>query len=156
MERGLDSARANLVVSWASFLSVTTVLGGMLLDRVRRRNTEIALGLAGAAAATGAFALGGPAGLWSALVGISVAPAPGVVALPGEVLSPASRSTGFGLFYALFYAGMAVAPVAAGYLVDRGGGVAALWLAATLWLATLPALGLFRLVQRRWTTVRGA
>jgi MFS family permease len=150
VERGLDPARANLVVSWASFLSVTTVLGGVLLDRVRWRNTVIVIGLVGAAGATGAFALGGPVALWSALVGIFVAPAPGVVALPGEVLSPASRNTGFGLFYALFYASMAVAPVGAGYLVDRGGGVAALWLAASLWLAALPALALFRALQRRW------
>jgi predicted MFS family arabinose efflux permease len=155
VERGFDPARANLVVSWASFLSVTTVLGGVLLDRVRWRNTVIAIGIVGAAAATGAFALGGPVALWSALVGIFVAPAPGVVALPGEVLSPTSRNTGFGLFYAFFYAGMAVAPVAAGYLVDRGGGVAALWLAVILWLAALPALGLFRVLQRRWTTARG-
>ena len=151
VERGFDPARANLVVSWASFLSVTTVLGGALLDRVPWRDAVITTGLVGAAAATGAFTLGGPVALWSALVGIFVAPAPGVVAMPGEVLAPASRSTGFGLFYALFYAGMAVAPVAAGYLVDRGGGAAALWLAAILWLLTLPALWLFRLLQRRWT-----
>lgn len=83
-------------------------------------------------------------------------PAPGVVAPPGEVLSPASRDTGFGLFYTLFYAGMAVAPVATGALVDRGGGVAALWMAAILWLAALPALGLFRALQRRWTSGCGA
>jgi predicted MFS family arabinose efflux permease len=156
VERGFDPARANLVVSWASFLSVTAVLGGVLLDRVRWRDAVIATGLTGAAAATGAFALGGPVALWSALVGIFVAPAPGVVALPGEVLSPASRSTGFGLFYALFYAGMAVAPVTAGYLVDRGGGVAALWLAVAMWLAALPALALFRALQRRWISPRPA
>lgn len=40
-------------------------------------------------------------------------------------------------------------PVVAGHLVDRGGGAAALWLAAILWLATLPALGIFRALQRR-------
>jgi hypothetical protein len=48
------------------------------------------------------------------------------------------------------YAGMGVVPVAAGYLVDRGGGAAALWMAAILWLAALPALGAFRALQRRW------
>jgi hypothetical protein len=56
--------------------------------------------------------------------GVLIAPAAGVVALPGEALSPQSRNTGFGLFYTLFYAGMGVVPVAAGYLVDRGGGAA--------------------------------
>ena len=84
-------------------------------------------------------------------MGLLIAPVAGVVALAGEALSPGSRNTGFGLFYTLFYAGMSLAPVAAGYLVDRRGGVAALWLAAILWLAALPALGLFRVLQRRWT-----
>src|SRR5215470_327167 len=45
VERGLDPARANLVLSWASFLSVTTVLGGVLLDRVRSRDTVIVTGI---------------------------------------------------------------------------------------------------------------
>ena len=113
-------------------------------------------GLLGAAAACGAFALGGPAILWSALVGLLVAPAAGVVALPGEALSPSRRSAGFGLFYAIYYVCMGVVPVVAGYLVDQGGGAAALWLAAILWLAPLPALGLFRALQRRWSPVRAA
>jgi MFS family permease len=154
LERGATPAGANLVVSWASFLSIGTVpLGGALLDRVRRRDAVIGVGLAGAAAASGAFALGGPALLWSVLVGLLVAPAAGVVALPGEVLPPRSRSTGFGLFYALYYACMGLVPVAAGYLVDRSGGAAALWLAAVLWLSALPALGIFRALQRRWPAV---
>ena len=96
------------------------------------------------------LALGGPAVLWSVQVGLLIAPVAGVVALPGEVLSSRSRSTGFGLFYTLFYAGMGLAPVVAGYLVDRRGGSAALWLAAALWLLALPALWLFRVLQRRW------
>jgi MFS family permease len=157
LERGATPASANLVVSWASFLSIGTVpLGGALLDRVRRRDALIAAGMAGAAAASGAFALGGPALLWSVLVGLLVAPAAGVVALAGEALPARSRSTGFGLFYALYYACMGLVPVVAGYLVDRRGGAAALWLAAFLWLSTLPALGIFRALQRRWPAVGGA
>jgi MFS family permease len=151
LERGALPARANLAVSWASFLSIASVpLGGALLDRVRRRDAVIAVGLAGAGAACGAFAVGGPAVLWSALVGLLVAPAAGVVALPGEALGVRSRSTGFGLFYTVYYIGMGLAPAAAGYLVDRSGGAAALWLAGALWLLALPALGVFRTLQRRW------
>ena len=125
-------------------------LGGVLLDRVRRRDAVIVVGLVGPGLACGAFALGGPAALWSVLVGLLVAPVAGVVALPGEALSARSRSTGFGLFYTLFYAGMGLAPVVAGYLVDRSGGAAALWLAAVLWLSALPALWVFRVLQQRW------
>jgi hypothetical protein len=46
---------------------------------------------------------------------------------------------------------MALTPAVAGYLVDARGGPAALWLAAGLWLAALPALGIFRALQRRWS-----
>jgi predicted MFS family arabinose efflux permease len=149
LERGATPSAANLAVGWASFLGAATVpLGGALLDRVRRRDAVVAVGLGGTAAACGAFALGGPATLWSVLVGLLIAPVAGVVALPGEVLSARSRSTGFGLFYTLFYAGMGVAPVVAGSLVDRSGGAAALWLAATLLLAPIPSLPVFRAMQR--------
>jgi MFS family permease len=153
LERGVAPAAANLVVGWASLISIASApLGGALLDRVRRRDAVIAVGLAGPAAACVAFALGGPAALWSVLLGLLIAPVAGVVALPGEALSSRSRSTGFGLFYTIFYAGMGLAPVAAGHLVDRGGGAAALWLAAAFFLAALPALGIFRALQRRWAT----
>ena len=151
VERGMTPTQANLVVSWTSLLSIATVpLGGALLDRVRQRDVVIAVGMVGAAVASGGLALGGPAPVWTALVGLLIAPAPGVVALPGEVLPPRSRSTGFGLFYALSYAGMGLVPVVGGALVDRRGGAAALWLAAALWRVTLVALGLFRALQRRW------
>ena len=156
-ERGATPAAANLAVSWASFLSIATVpLGGALLDRVRRRDAVMVIGILGAAAACGGFAMGGPAVLWSALVGILVAPAAGVVALAGEALAPRSRNTGFGLFYALSFPCMGGGPAVAGYLVDRHGGAAALWLAAAVWLVAWPALGLFRALQGRWTPARTA
>jgi MFS family permease len=149
LERGAEPKSANLTVGWASLLSIFTApLGGALLDRARRRDTVLVLGLAGPAAACGALALGGPATLWSVLLGLLIAPVAGVVALAGEAVSPPSRSTGFGLFYTVFYAGMTLAPAVAGYLVDVGGGAAALWLAAGLWLSALPALWLFRMLQR--------
>jgi predicted MFS family arabinose efflux permease len=152
LERGATPGGANLAVAWASLLSIVTVpLGGALLDRVRRRDAVIALGLGVPAAACAGVALGGPATLWSVLLGLLIAPVAGVVALAGEALSPPSRSTGFGLFYTVFYAGMALTPAVAGYLVDARGGPAALWLAAGLWLAALPALGIFRALQRRWS-----
>jgi MFS family permease len=153
LERGAIPVDANLAIGWASLLSIFTApLGGLLLDRVRRRDPVIVAGLVGCGAGCAALALGGPAALWSILVGLLVAPVAGVVALSGEVLSPPSRSTGFGVFYTIFYAGMGLAPVVAGYLVDRHGGSAALWLAAVLWLSALPALAIVRVLQRRWAT----
>jgi len=75
--------------------------------------------MVGAAVACGGFTLGGPAAFWSALIGLMIAPAAGVVALPGEVLPPRSRSTGFGLFYVLSFAGMGLVPVVGGLLVSQ-------------------------------------
>jgi predicted MFS family arabinose efflux permease len=154
-ERGLSPAAAGLLVSWASWISIASVpLGGAVLDRLGsagRRDAVVWPSLAGAGAATATLALAEPAWLWSALVGVLVAPAAGVLGLPGEVLSPASRSTGFGVFYTLYYAGMALAPAVAGYLVDRtGGAAAALWLAAACCAGTVPVLWAFRALQRRW------
>jgi len=150
VERGATPAAAGLVVSWASLVSIGSVpLGGALLDRLRRRDVLVWLGIAGAGAATAGFALGEPAWLWTVLVGLLVAPAAGVFALPGEVLAPASRNTGFGVYYTLYHAGMTLAPVLAGALVDRtGGAAAALWLAALFWVLTVPACWAFRLLQR--------
>ena len=79
---------------WASLLSIATVpLGGVLLDRVRRRDAVMAVSLVGSAAACGAFALGGPAVFWSVLLGLLIAPVAGVVALAGEVLSRPGAAT---------------------------------------------------------------
>jgi MFS family permease len=158
IERGLSPAMAGLTVSWASLVSIASVpIGGALLDRLRRRDTVVLLGIAGAGAASAALALGEPAWLWSVLVGLLVAPAAGVVALPGEALSPASRSTGFGVFYTVYYAGMGVAPVLAGVLVDRTeAAAAALWLAAAFWLLTVPAFWTFRALQRHGFPAAGA
>jgi MFS family permease len=153
LERHLTPAGANLAVGWASLLSIVTVpLGGALLDRAPRRDALVTLGLVGPALACGAVALGGPGAPWSVALGLLIAPAAGVVALAGEALSAPSRSTGFGLFYTVFYAGMAVAPAVAGHLVDARGGPAALWLAAGLWLVAVPALWTFRRLERRWKT----
>jgi hypothetical protein len=51
-------------------------------------------------------------------------------------------------------ASMGGVPAVAGYLVDRYGGAAALWLAGAAWRLAWPALGLFRALQRRWAPVR--
>lgn len=155
VERGLSPAAAGLHVSWASWISIVSApLGGALLDRLDRadrRDAVVWAAMAGAGAATAALAVGGPAWLWLGLVGVLVGPVAGVIGLPGEVLQPGSRSTGFGVFYTLYYGGMGLAPALAGYLVDRtGGAAAALWLAAAFWVGTLPLLATFRVLQRRW------
>jgi hypothetical protein len=52
------------------------------------------------------------------------------VSLPGEILRAESRATGMGIFYTIFYAATAAAPVIGGALAKHLGSVA-----ATLWMA---------------------
>jgi MFS family permease len=151
IDRGRDVTHAGVLVSWASFLSIGSLpLAGWMIDRSHRRYLWMAGG-AVAAAVTGAlFALGEPAWLWIVLLGILWAPVTSVAALPGTVLRPESRGTGFGVFYTIFYAGMALAPPLAGRLLDVTGHAAApLWLGSLLWLLVVPVLVGFRLRARR-------
>jgi hypothetical protein len=57
--------------------------------------------------------------LWLTVGGLLAGTAPGVmVATPVRFLSPAARAVGMGVFYTIFYAGMAVLPRGVGHLAD--------------------------------------
>jgi MFS family permease len=61
-----------------------------------------------------------------------------------------------GLYYTVYYLGMAVTQPLAGFLRDRSGSPAApVFFAATLMAATVLGLGAFRLVQRRGPVTAG-
>jgi len=88
---------------------------------------------------------------WVVLFGIALGIWPGaVMSLPSQVLSPTGRSTGFGLFYTVYYLGMAILPPFAGLLQDRtGNAIASVLLGGFLMGFTiLPLLG-FRVLQWR-------
>jgi hypothetical protein len=76
-----------------------------------------------------------------------------ILSLPAEVLRPASRGLGMGLFYTCFYAGMTGLPSIAGWLRDFSGSAATpLYLGSAFMLSILPLYGLFRYRQGRWGT----
>lgn len=153
MSRGRSVARAGFLVSWVSLISVGSLpLAGWVLDRTRRSTWVIAGASVATALVSAAVPLSEPAWLWMVIYGAIFAPTTGVVALPSEILRPESRSTGFGLFYTLYFLGMAVMPAVAGYLVDvTGSRTAPLWFGALLWISVVPAVVGFRLLQRRAT-----
>lgn len=155
IQRGHSLAAAGVLVSWTSWVSMGSVpLGGYLIDRTRRATLLIVVSAVTAAAATAALSVGGPPLAWIVLFGLALAPAAGVMALPGEVLRPESRSTGFGVFYTIHYVGMVLLPPVAGRLLDlTGTAAAALWFASLLSLLVVPLLGVFRALQRRWVPV---
>jgi predicted MFS family arabinose efflux permease len=109
------------IVMWLTMLSVPA--GGFLADWTRRHAAIIVAGcvlFAGAlmvAARTEAViasfvVLGIVCGL----------PAGPIMSLPARVLAPETRSVGMGIYFTVYYVGMFVAPVAAGWLAARFGG----------------------------------
>lgn len=149
---GLAVASAGLVVSMASWMSiVTTPLGGWFTDRTNLFNTFIVAGVLGVALAFFLAAEGVTVWFWVGLFGICVGLWPGaVMSLPSQILSPSGRSTGFGVFYTVYYAGMATLPPIAGWLLDSTENPKApILLGAFLMALTVVALLIFRLSQQR-------
>src|SRR5688572_22144215 len=69
----------------------------------------------------------------------------GIFLLPGAVLSPESRATGFGLFFTTNYVGFAILPAVAGVLVDLTGSPAApIWFDAAIFATVIPLVLWFR------------
>jgi len=153
MDRGVSAGHAGFLVSWASLVCIGSFpLAGYLIDRTRKPTAFIVVGTIATTTACALVPLAGPAVLWIVLFGV-VFPASTtvIITLPSLVLKPESRSTGFGIFYTLYYVGMAAVPPLAGYLLDRTRSSSVpVFLSAALWLMTLSVLPAFRFLQRRW------
>ncbi len=86
-----------------------------------------------------------------AAIGIVFGPAGGLImALPAQVLHKDNRAMGMGIFYAIYYAGMGIFPVIAGYTRDATGDPAAPFFIAGIAIifAILALIG-FRIVKAR-------
>lgn len=119
-QRGFDVANATIVSSFATWgLIVSVPLGGYLADRTGRGH-EIMLWGVIAMALTMPFMLASPSPLaMLAFFGLITGPAGGVIAaLPARVLSPQARHLGLGIFFTLYYVGMALLPGLAGWFRD--------------------------------------
>ena len=74
-----------------------------------------------------------------------------IMALPNQVLSPQGRSTGFGVFYMVFYGIVAILVPVDGWLRDfTGETTASVVFGGVLMILTVAALTTFRILQRRW------
>ena len=156
---GYAVALAGFLVGLASWVSLGSLpLGGWLADRTGKSNLLITGGAAACALAMWGMIAGdmqgqGTAWLWVVLLGLVFGmPAGAIMALPGQVLHPQSRSTGFGVYYTVFYVGAAVFQPVAGYLQDfTASPYTAILFAGLLMALTLPSLALFRIMQGRRT-----
>jgi MFS family permease len=157
--RNASVAEAGLLVSLAPWVSLASVpLGGWLIDRTGRPVALITGAALLSALAVAWLGAGGNAVLCILLFGFLRGPcAGGLNSLPNEVLAPASRSTGFGFYFTVYYIGMALLPPLAGYLQDRAGGAEApVLFGAALMAATVGFVLAFRLLERRFGRGRGA
>jgi MFS family permease len=149
--QGMESAQAAVVTSLATWVGIIGVpLGGYLASKWRRPNTIVIAsimigGLAILAIPhTSAYVL-----CFSTIGLILFLPAGIMAALPIEVLRPETRALGLGLFYTIWYAGMAALPPVGGWTYDVTGSPAApIYYSAAMVFLTLGALLLFRLCQR--------
>jgi NO-binding membrane sensor protein with MHYT domain len=84
------------------------------------------------------------------LIGVVFGPPGGLImALPGQVLAPAHRALGMGVYFTCHYAGMAALPPLAGLSWDLSGSPTAPFVVAgLLMLMSLLALGAFHLLRR--------
>jgi MFS family permease len=153
VSNGIEMAKAGMLVGLISWISIGSMpLGGWLTDRTGRINTFIVGGVILSALFIVLLPVGFSVLGCILLLGLVFGVWPGaIMALPNQVLSPQGRSTGFGIFYMIFYGIMAVLPPVAGWLRDfTGGATAPVLFGGALVALTVVALAVFRILQRRW------
>lgn len=154
IELGWGVAAAGLGISIHTWGALVTIpLGGWLTDKLGRVNLAI---IGGSLVTAVLFALlqmhlPGPILLvLLATIPVAVGPAPGaIMSLTNSALRQEARATGLGIFYTVFYLGMAVFPALAGAVQDWAGTARApLAMAAMVMTTVGVALLAFRVAQR--------
>ncbi len=118
--RGLPTTQAGALTAALSLVLIVSIpASGWLVDRIGHPLTIASIGVLGWCASMAALVDTAHPLLWLAVGGLLAGTAPGVmVATPVRFLSPAARAVGMGVFYTIFYAGMAVLPRGVGHLAD--------------------------------------
>ena len=142
--RGASPEAAGALASLAGWASIPLApLGGALADRTGRPLLTTTACLSAIAAATLALAVGAApqsGALLTAGLLTSIA-ATVIITLPARALAPESRATGMGVFYTIYYAGMAALPALAGWVADATGGAAvAVGMAAAFFVTAAAAV----------------
>ena len=125
-QRGLPLVAASGLTSLSLWvLALCAPFGGILADRTGARDGVILCGLAVFAAGRVVIRIGLPPAAGFALIGLGVGLCAGpIMSLPAEVLDPATRALGMGMFFTLYYGVTLVAPVLGGWLSALTGSTA--------------------------------
>jgi MFS family permease len=154
IERGYSIAQAGSLVGMAALVAIVSVpLGGFLTDYTGKANLFISGGAIGTALTCLMLVASGSPLVWILLFGLMRGGCTGgIQSMPGQILRPESRGTGFGVYFTVHNLGLAFLPSVAGRLLDTtGGATASVLFAGLIWLIILPSLLVFRLLQNRWS-----
>jgi predicted MFS family arabinose efflux permease len=149
--RGYSLAQASSIVSLIGWLLIPSVpLSGYLAERWRRPQLFMMGGFAVVALATAMLPFVEAPVLLFVLVALVIGlPAGVIMALPAQVLRTESLAAGMGVYYALYYAAMALLPGVAGALRDLAQAPAApVLFAAGMMAGAAVCLAVFRAVDR--------
>jgi MFS family permease len=158
--RGASPEAAGALASLAGWASIPLApLGGALAERTGRPLLATAACLGATAMAVLALAAGiGPQSVALVAAGlVSSIAATVVMTLPARALAAESRSFGMGVYWTIFYVGMAGLPPAAGWVADTAGGAAAaLGLAAAFFGTAILAVANYGVLMARRRSGAGA
>lgn len=123
VEQGYTPARAAIVASFATWPLIATVpIGGVLVDRTGRGHAITLASLLGMTLMLPLMlALPSPIIALAIIAIVTGLPAGIIMGLPARTLSPESRHLGMGIFFTIYYLGMALLPGVAGWLRDETG-----------------------------------
>jgi cyanate permease len=148
---GLSIVSAGAMAALNTILSIVSIqFGGLLARQYGRTDLIVHLSLAGWALALIGLLTSGAMLPWIIVSGLIAGVPVGVfISRPGEVLRAKTRSTGMGVFYTIFYVGMAIVPPLAGAMSDRTASSAVpIWFAAACIAVCAGTHALGRSLQR--------
>ncbi|MFN0262902.1 CynX/NimT family MFS transporter [Tepidamorphus sp. 3E244] len=150
--RGWSATAASSTTSIVLWLvAISVPFGGFLADRIKRNDAVLATGLL---MFTGALLLAARSEavlacfvLLGLVAGLAAGP---IMSLPSRVLVPGNRSVGMGVFYAVYYGLIFIAPYLAGLLSEWLGRPEATFdMGAALLVTGIALLALFRKLTRQ-------
>ncbi len=152
MSRGASVGEAGFLTGVALWISIVAVpVGGLVAQKVDRPRLLIIVGCLATAVTIACIARAPLPALWLVASGILLGLPPSIMmSLLPRAVSTEHLAPALGVYYALFYLGMAVSQTAAGFFRDITGdpGMPLLF-ASLLMVATVPAVAVFWRIEAR-------
>ena len=150
--KGIALTSAGSTVSLASWLIIPALpMGAWIAERIGRPDLTIIATFVAAASLIWMIPISNFYIIIFAALGLVFGPAGGLImALPSQVLSKENRAIGMGIFFTIYYSGMAILPIIAGYVQDFTGSPSAPFILAGIsLLIAIVTLVSFRMIQVR-------